>query len=402
MMKIPVVFVFDDEWAIPSSVSIISLLENAQTDTCYEVFIISRNLGAKKQDALKKQFARYHNHTLRIIIISSEILDKISHFPVTAFFTIDIYIRLFLHHILKNHEKVIYCDCDTLILEDLTQIFNQDISSVYLSAVLDIPSNRLIHRGEMTGFGAKYLGKYINSGFLIMNLGGIRKNGIFNSLEAITIHKYPDQEILNITCFNSINYLSQKYNFQLSQLELFDNNEPILDIVDIRDDYYQAVKNPAVIHYTGAIKPWQAITENKFNKMWWEYSTKSAFSEELYALKEPIESTTCDPYNFESFLEKNSNSRIALWGAGVGFKKCFAPLINKKKLDILVVDQDNFNQNIGEISVKPLIALNDFKPNFIIIGCGAPKSIIETEIQKKFSHLPPITIITADELLESN
>ena len=83
--------------------------------------------------------------------------------------------RLLLPDLLPEYDKIIYIDCDVIVRNDLSEIYHQTIlKGNYLAAVYEAALGR-----SDTIFGVYRFvkpGCYINSGFLIMNLGELRRN----------------------------------------------------------------------------------------------------------------------------------------------------------------------------------------------------------------------------------
>lgn len=128
-----------------------------------------------------------------------------------------IFYRLFAHRTFPNLDKILYIDSDTLVRDDLTTLYNTDVSKYAMGAVRDmapveIPNNpNGIYVRE---FQEKYLKNnlYINSGVLLLNLPKMRENES-NLLRVKIPLKYPDQDILNVGLDGKILELPLKYNF---------------------------------------------------------------------------------------------------------------------------------------------------------------------------------------------
>ena len=84
------------------------------------------------------------------------------------------YARLFLSSMLpKNVEKVLYYDCDTIVVNKLDEIWNIDIDNYYVAGVQDTVSNEI---KRAVGINEEF--KYINAGMLLINLKRWRKDKI--------------------------------------------------------------------------------------------------------------------------------------------------------------------------------------------------------------------------------
>jgi len=113
------------------------------------------------------------------------------------------YLRLYADSLYDGAEPVLYLDTDTVVLQDLTSLFQTDLANHDLGIVVD-------------PVGSRYYGKnYGNSGVLLLNLPQIRVDGSFQKCRefiAGKAHGYSDQNAINLYC--SKTYLNEKYNEQ--------------------------------------------------------------------------------------------------------------------------------------------------------------------------------------------
>ncbi len=105
----------------------------------------------------------------------------------------------------KLPDKILYLDTDTIAMQDITELWKQNISNYHFGAVLD-------HYGKVF-----INAKYINSGVVLMNLKAMNQDYVFERCRKL-IHtrkmKFHDQSALNIVSKNQIKYLPRKYNDQ--------------------------------------------------------------------------------------------------------------------------------------------------------------------------------------------
>ena len=126
-----------------------------------------------------------------------------------SFFTAFTYGKLILTEIVEEN-KVLYLDTDTLVVKDISNLWNYDISEYYIAGVKDWG---IEERGNIEELGIN--GKYVNSGVVIFNLDKMRKDNVeskcfelINNIELI----FPDQDALNYVCTDKELYLPSMYN----------------------------------------------------------------------------------------------------------------------------------------------------------------------------------------------
>ena len=160
-----------------------------------------------------------------------------------------VYYRLFLAEILPlNIKKCLYLDADTIILSNLTKLYNTDLSDYVYGGVLDL--------------NVKYLTeeyRYINSGVLLINLDKIRKNDIIKDYKTFinnnSVLDQHDQTIINSVNKNQIKYFPLEYNVNNSicfspmsihlMYELMKKQHFEVSASDVFESFYR----PKIIHF---------------------------------------------------------------------------------------------------------------------------------------------------------
>ena len=160
--------------------------------------------------------------------------NQMSHITMTATY------RLFAPYILKDVDKVIYLDCDLVVLDDIAKLWEYEPK--YIAGVQDP-----MYRKQANKNGLKHL--YINSGVMVMNLKNLRKLDYINMIKATQTGEYNlsllDQDIINIAFGDKIEHLPLKWNVYSKKYP-----ETTYDMIEAR-------KNPSIIHWCGKEKPWK-------------------------------------------------------------------------------------------------------------------------------------------------
>ena len=159
-MKINVVYSTDENYARHCGVSIYSLFDNNKNVDEIDVYIISNDLSKETKEnffMISKEF----NRKIFFVEIDNiyEEFTKNNDFPKSA------YARLFTENISDKIDKILYLDCDTVIVNDISGLWNTDIDEYYFAGVQD-PIQRF--NVELVGLSKEY--RYINSGVLLINL----------------------------------------------------------------------------------------------------------------------------------------------------------------------------------------------------------------------------------------
>ena len=245
--KIDILYAFDTRFWKLATVSMYSLLKHQSPDTkCTIYCMVAPHTHGQRQ--IKKIFQRFPNARLVWRTIKKH---------ENPFFEYDfsrwspvIFYRLFAGQIFPEVDKLLYLDSDTLICDDLTELYNTDISKYTMGAVQDMaprkdPNNK--NGIYVANFAKKHLknGPYFNSGVLLINTKEQTKN--IDLLKNIKVKlTYPDQDILNVALQGKIKPLDLKYNMVPGlPIPIHFTEQQSID----------ATKNP-VIHHFYAAKPY--------------------------------------------------------------------------------------------------------------------------------------------------
>jgi len=265
MIKTPIVFSFNDSFTVPAGVCITSLLENANAETFYEIFILHSSLRLSEDS--KNQILRLTEHYSNCSFNFIDLKDKFSGCFEIRDISVDAYYRLAIPFEINQYDKVIYADVDIVFNKDLSHLSSIDLQENCIAAV-KIPSiNIAPFIPHMSKYGVE-AEHYFNSGFLVFDLKKIRQDKTFKeSVDKLIAYNfvYQDQDILNILFKDKTFFLDKTYNYTINWL---------------KQDKNQAL--PKIVHYTGN-KPWNSI--RSFGELWWEYYRKSPYYDEAEYLK---------------------------------------------------------------------------------------------------------------------
>ncbi|HUN55446.1 MAG TPA: glycosyltransferase family 8 protein [Smithella sp.] len=272
-IRIPIAMATDENYAMPTTVTITSILENASENTVYNFYLLVPGVfssqTAEKIALIKVAYPHCDIHFVNMKDSFSDILLRINYVKKPTCY------RLMLADILLQCDKCIYLDSDVIVQTDLTELFSIDLDGFYLGGIKDVdfndPFQKNDERYKETGLCAQ--SNYINTGVLLMNLKKIRHEGLTGNFlrEIKKGYKFADQDVLNITCLNKIKYLPVKYNM-ISYL--YSEIKPYR--VYHKDEFDEAKKNPLIIHYAASYKPW-LYYGLEYDDRWFKYFKISIF-----------------------------------------------------------------------------------------------------------------------------
>lgn len=260
--EIPIFFSTDDNYIPYLDVAIASLIANASKDYNYRIIVL--NTGIRPENVSKIKLNERDGFVIDFIDISRS-LEKIkSHFRNVYHFSIVTYYRLFIASLFPQYDKIVYLDCDLVVLGDISKLYSIELGDNILGAVSD---QYVCNTREFRLYAEKAIGvnpdTYFNAGVLVISLEQFRKNDIENKfVKLITEHDFdlldPDQAYLNYLCFGKTHILPNGWNKAPTEIICEGN------------------KN--IVHYNLYKKPWQYddIIDGEY---FWQYANKSPFYE---------------------------------------------------------------------------------------------------------------------------
>ncbi len=256
---IPIFFACDSGYIKYTMVSLQSVMENASKDYIYNIHILNSGIEEEKQkkvlDMANNNFHIYFND------VSQYLEDLKEKLPIRDYYSCTTYYRLFLAKLFPEYDKGVYIDSDTIVLGDISELYNYPIGINYVGAAVD----QVISQTDLFGeYAEKVLDinrrQYFNAGVLVINIKQFRDEDILKQFtEFIKIYTFvvaQDQDYLNILCEDKVYWIDPKWNAE-TYGELPCKEEDI-----------------CLIHYNLGKKPWH-YPDCKLGDRFWEYAKKS-------------------------------------------------------------------------------------------------------------------------------
>lgn len=252
---IPVLLCFDANYAHYAAVATYSAHKNAKSRLLFYWLSTAdcRNLSEQLSIHLQ-QFG------IDIKLVALE-LNDISKWKTGFHFTIACYLRLLAANVLMNEDKVIYIDCDTIVLTDLRDLYDIDLVNSFFAGVVDEAG------GSTSKVPRAIDDKYINSGVLLMNMRRLREDAFWERSKYIYKEfehqiTWPDQCIINKYAEGRKVILDQRWNRQI-----FTDKTREREFKELADP-----QKSSILHFVGAVKPWQNWCNPNIKSFWWSYA----------------------------------------------------------------------------------------------------------------------------------
>ena len=258
--EIPIFFSTDDNYIPYLDVAIRSLIENASKAYSYRIVVLNTGLRADNVERVKQN--EREGFAIDFVDISREVESIKARFKNVYHFSVVTYYRLFIASLFSQYEKIVYLDCDLVVLGDISELYHTDLSANILAAA---PEQFVQNTKEFRLYAERALGVdpsgYVNAGVLVINLAEFRKNEIEQRfVQLITEYDFdlldPDQAYLNYLCRGRILVLPNGWNKEPMPLPC------------------EGKKN--IVHYALYKKPWQ-YDDVMDGEYFWRYARRSPF-----------------------------------------------------------------------------------------------------------------------------
>jgi len=267
METMNIVFSADDNYAQFMGVTICSLFENKKNNTPVDVYILDGEISIENKKKLKFLSKKYA-FNMNFIQINTNLFKD---FYISRHITHATYYRIMIPDLLPNIQKALYIDSDTIIIDDISELYHTNIDKYFFAAVEQYGKHRLEELKMPAGT------KYFNSWVMLINAKKWRKHKSSQTvIKFIKTHqgilRYQDQDAMNAIMWNKRLPLPAKYNHMTPLMDEYprDNNELYGKIV--------------IIHYT-KLKPWNYLCTNPFLEKYFYYLEKTPWKGRKYVDK---------------------------------------------------------------------------------------------------------------------
>lgn len=262
---IPIFYACDDAFIKFTAVSIKSLLENANQNEYYKIYILNDGVSedaATVINQLKTDFC-----DIKFVCVKEQLKKIHVELPLRDYYSKTTYYRMFIAELYPEYDKAIYIDSDTIVLGDISEMYHIDLKENLVGACHD----QAMVQTEVYGtYVEKVMGidrnEFFNAGVLLINCKAFRKEKVlaqFISLLGIyTFVVTQDEDYLNVICRDKVLWLNQAWN-----TEVYGN-------INVEE------KDIKIIHYIMVAKPWH-YEDCRLKDYFWKYAKKTCFYEKI-------------------------------------------------------------------------------------------------------------------------
>ncbi|MFL1780564.1 Glycosyltransferase family 8 domain protein [Candidatus Hepatincolaceae symbiont of Richtersius coronifer] len=273
--EINIVFASNKYYLPHMATCIASIFINAASTSLIKIHILHSTIDVKEQNKILSLLSLSKNKlsTIEFMDLTNIKID----YEIGGYYSVETMYRLYIVKLFPILDRLIYLDCDTIVLTDLRKLLDEDMSNLYIAGTKDqilihyAKENKIIkgqgggifdYYNSVLNFSHEDITKYIQAAVLVFNLKKIRQDHKENVMLEIQ-EKFPnlwwlDQDIINYAFKNQIKHLSGRWNFGGWLYEKAirgEGKEQLLLTPKENAEFKDAMENPYIIHYAGHFKP---------------------------------------------------------------------------------------------------------------------------------------------------
>lgn len=185
------------------------------------------------------------------------------------------YFRILLPEILPTTQRVLYLDCDLLILDDVAELYQQRLRSTEVLACAPIfhPNYQAVLLRQFP----QEIDFCFNSGVMLLDLDKMRQQKLTTKLlDFATRHSSKllaaDQDVYNIVMAGRVAQLDPKWNVGSYVFYARDHSDCHLS----QEKFAALRRQPSIVHFDGA-KPWSFGNRHPYRANYFATREQTAF-----------------------------------------------------------------------------------------------------------------------------
>ncbi len=276
-----IVYACDDKFAEIMGISMISLFESNKEVPEIKVYVLDGGVGDENREKIFSVGRRY-GRVIKFIGASEFLKSEMRQERGSS----STFSRLYLTEFFSPQtEKLLYLDCDIIVLGSLEGLYGTDIEGLYGAGVGDCVSG-----GHRRAVGLMGESVYVNAGVLLVNLKKWREDKVSDKFDEFAksydnVVPYADQGIVNGVLSCKLKELPLKYNcytalydFSYDDLRTFRKPSRFYS----ENEVGEAKDSPVIVHFTTgflSLRPWIKGCGHPYASVWLKFKGESPWAE---------------------------------------------------------------------------------------------------------------------------
>ncbi|MGN0432687.1 MAG: glycosyltransferase [Lachnospiraceae bacterium] len=297
--SIPIFFACDNAFVKYTVVSMHSIMANASREYHYKIHIMHNDITEDMQSKIKAM--EDENFEIRFENVMPYLESVSERLPIRDYYSKTTYYRMFIADMFPEYDKAIYIDSDTIVLGDISELYNKELGDKYVGAAHE---QAMVQVDVYGTYVEKVLGidrnNYFNAGLILINCEAFRENRILEKfIELLDVYNFvvtQDEDYLNVLCHNKVLWIEQQWNTEVFGEIAYDES------------------TFKILHYIMVSKPWH-YEDCRLGEYFWRYAKETFVYEEIkqvlaaYTDKErERDSVSCDRLLQTAIYETNKEN----------------------------------------------------------------------------------------------
>lgn len=252
--EIHVVSVVDDAYVQHLGVAFASMLQHLRPNMKTQIHVIENGLSRDNRNLLKRIVNRY-DAELHYWKSNEQIPNNLF---ISGHISKAAYYKLLIPELLKDiaSDRVLYLDCDIVVLDDVSELWNTDMLGHAVAAVRDWGGDDRCRELQIPDPSL-----YFNAGMLMLDLKQWRTRNLASQILSFAARNpdhlyFHDQDAMNAILHQEWLPLDAKWNYQTNMLT---------------HRGFKKMFNPVIVHFTGSSKPWHYDNDHPYKLKYYEY-----------------------------------------------------------------------------------------------------------------------------------
>lgn len=277
--EVSLFYAVDRNYLLPLAVSACSLLENFPPGRDLRLFVLHDRIPEAELEPLRSSLAPFLRRGLSLELIAWD-PSTLAHMRTTLHFSRANFARILAPALLPPElKKAVYLDADTLVLADISELFDLD-PSPWVTMLAPDWTGTLGHPllelpADLSRWGASHSDRNFNSGVQLMNLERWRAEKVTDQLLAEAC-RHPellfiaDQNLTNVCLRGRIGELDPRWNKQFIYRKIREGEwkMPFSE---------HAWSPPHIVHFVSEEKPWLPGCSLPEKQLFYSYWKKTKF-----------------------------------------------------------------------------------------------------------------------------
>ena len=294
--EIPIIHSFDNNYVIPAAVSFHSMLEYADPQYDYRLFVLHSDITWQNQEKLTKLVQSFPNASVEFINMVGRFEDIWLEKSEQGHLAKEMLYKLILPSIFPQYDRIIITDVDVIYQGDIAPsyfAFEKNPTAYYAGVRQINPPGTFLREYYNNCYknnldAEEFEQLKICGGYLVANLKQLREDDMEETMvqyleKNIDRLPQPEQDVINFCCrgnqiiYLPLNYVVCSYMYQFEEDRSICASDPFYSY----KEYLDAMEHPIQLHYATSRKPWKVPDSEKAD-IWYAGLEKTEFLQDYY------------------------------------------------------------------------------------------------------------------------